>query len=73
MIIYSRTSLKYTYHTPHFVGGGKERAKPWLEKSQEKYEAFIIDSPILPTWGAAENQALLIISGGEAKEHAAEK
>lgn len=57
-----------TYHTPRFVGGGKESAKPWLEKAQEKFEAFNMESAIFPYWGAAENQALLLECGGSVKE-----
>lgn len=54
-----------TYHTPRFVGGGKERAKPWLMTAQEKFKGFNFESTILPYWGAMENQALLIECGGE--------
>ena len=59
-----------TYHTPRFVGGGQESAKPWLAKAQEKFEAFNMESAILPAWGATENQALLLECGGSVKEHA---
>ncbi len=56
-----------TYHTPRFVGGGKERAKPWLETANEKFDTFNVESAILPYWGVSENQALLLSCGGALK------
>lgn len=53
-----------TYHTPRFVGGGKERAKPWLVTAQEKFDRFNYVSTILPYWGAKENEVLLAYCGG---------
>jgi len=59
-----------TYHTPRFVGGGKEKAKPWLKKAQEIFEIFNAESTILPYWGGIDNQALLIECGGNVNDDA---
>lgn len=55
-----------TYHTPRFVGGGKERAKPWLVTAQAQYDDFNYESEILPYWGAKGNEELLATCEGMA-------
>lgn len=54
-----------TYHTPRFVGGGKDRAKPWLVTAQEKFGLFEMQTTISPNWGIKANQALLLECGGQ--------
>ena len=55
-----------TFHTPRFVGGGKEKAKPWLVTATKKFEAFNFESDTMPYWGAEENALLLGECGGMA-------
>lgn len=47
------------FHTPKFVGGGPEKAKPDLEKAAAMFSSQKPDDPLMPTWGADHNQQLL--------------
>ena len=48
-----------TFYTPEAFGGGKNRAKPMLEESAEKYSAFQAKDAIAPHWG--EKQCLELL------------
>ena len=48
-----------TFHTPKFVGGGPEKAKPDLEKAATMFASQKPADPLMPTWGAYHNQQLL--------------
>ncbi|WP_295123621.1 hypothetical protein [uncultured Chitinophaga sp.] len=39
------------YHTPAMFGGGKQKAKPVVEQTAEKYASFKPRSPLDPDWG----------------------
>lgn len=39
------------YNTPAFMGGGKEKALPLLERALEKFGTFHLKSDIHPDWG----------------------
>jgi hypothetical protein len=48
-----------TFHTPKMFGGGKEKARPDLEKAASMFESQKPESNILPAWGAEHNNRLL--------------
>jgi len=48
-----------TFHTPKMFGGGKEKAKPDLEKAASMFESQKSESEIAPSWGAEHNAGLL--------------
>ncbi len=39
------------YYTPSTFGGGKNKAKPILEKAQKLFEDFTPKNDLMPTWG----------------------
>lgn len=39
------------FYTPAMFGGGKEKAKPFLENARKKFETFRPESSIHPHWG----------------------
>ena len=39
------------YNTPAFMGGGKEKALPLLEKAIEKFDTYHLKSDFHPDWG----------------------
>ncbi len=47
------------YHTSKMFGGGKENAKPELEKAAKMFESYQPENDLLPSWGAAHNSELL--------------
>lgn len=47
------------YHTPAFVGGGKEKATPLFEKAKQLYEQWEAPQELWPQWGAYYNQIML--------------
>ncbi|MFH0841642.1 MAG: hypothetical protein V1903_03375 [Bacteroidota bacterium] len=48
------------FNTPSFMGGGKEKALPLIEKSIEKFETFHLHDSISPDWG--KQYALMILA-----------
>ena len=48
-----------TFHTPKFVGGGPDKAKPDLEKAAVLFANQKPIDPLMPTWGAYHNNQLL--------------
>lgn len=40
-----------TFHTPKMFGGGKEKAKPYLEKAAEMFEDQKPENKLSPSWG----------------------
>lgn len=48
-----------TFHSPAFIGGGPENAKPDLEKAAALFESQKPTDPLMPTWGAYHNNQLL--------------
>ncbi|MDR1055811.1 MAG: hypothetical protein LBL90_08325 [Prevotellaceae bacterium] len=48
-----------TFYTPEFIGGGKDKAKPLIEKSLELFETFKPSSTLDPVWGKPMAQLLL--------------
>lgn len=50
---------KNIFHTPAFWGGGKDKAKPVVQKSVELFEKFTPVSEIDPNWGKAMATSLL--------------
>jgi len=48
------------FNTPSFMGGGKEKALPLIEKSIEKFETFHLNDSIFPDWG--KQYALMILA-----------
>jgi tetratricopeptide (TPR) repeat protein len=46
-------------NTPAFLGGGKNKALPLIEKAIEKYKTFKIQSDIHPNWGKEYAQMML--------------
>lgn len=48
-----------TFYTPSAFGGGKEAAKPLLEKAAAKFSTFKPESPIAPDWGKERAEQLL--------------
>ena len=47
------------FFTPEEFGGGKKRAKPILEKANEKFSNFKPASSIHPSWGKIETEWML--------------
>lgn len=47
------------FHTPKMFGGGKEKAKPLLEKAAKMFEIQKSTNELLPDWGKAHNNQLL--------------
>ena len=54
-----------TFHTPRFVGGGKAKAKPWLQRAAEAFDNFNFTSAVAPAWGVKKNAELLRKCGKE--------
>ncbi len=48
-----------TFHTPKMFGGGKEKAKPYLEKAAKMFETQKPANDLLPNWGKDHNNRLL--------------
>ncbi len=48
-----------TFHTPKMFGGGKENAKPYLEKAAEIFANQENMDKLLPSWGSAHCNDLL--------------
>ena len=48
-----------TFHTPKMFGGGKENARPDLEKAARLFNTQSKENDLEPSWGAAHNQELL--------------
>lgn len=48
-----------TLHTPKMFGGGKDKAKPLLEKAAAIFESQKTDNKLAPTWGNYHNNILL--------------
>lgn len=48
-----------TFHTPRMFGGGKKKAKPYLEKAETMFENFNPENSLMPTWGNVHNSQLL--------------
>ena len=48
-----------TFHTPKMFGGGKENARPDLEKAAGLFAKQTTENDLAPSWGAAHNQELL--------------
>jgi len=48
-----------TFHTPKFIGGGPEKAKPDLAKAAQMFQEQKPTDPLMPTWGADHNGQLL--------------
>ena len=48
-----------TFHTPKMFGGGKEKAKPYLEKAAAMFAKQNPDDKLSPSWGAFHNNILL--------------
>ena len=46
-------------YTPEQFGGGPVTAKPLLEKSLDKYNQFVPDNDLMPTWGRRLVEQLL--------------
>lgn len=47
------------FYTPAMYGGGKEKAKPVLEKSLQLFEAFKPATELDPVWGKGSAESLL--------------
>ena len=47
------------FYTPENFGGGKDKAKPYLEKALSKFETFKAASAFAPNWGKAETSYFL--------------
>jgi len=47
------------YYTPEQFGGGPAAAKPLLDKSLKKYNRFVPDNDLMPTWGRRFVEQLL--------------
>jgi hypothetical protein len=47
------------YHTPSFVGGGKEKAKPLFEKAKQLFTQWEAPLEFWPEWGEYYNQLML--------------
>jgi len=48
-----------TFHSPKFIGGGPDKAKPDLEKAAAMFRSQKPTDPLMPTWGAYHNNQLL--------------
>jgi len=53
------------FHTPEQFGGGPANAKPILEKSLAKFEAFKPENDLMPHWGKEEVEQLLKQADGQ--------
>lgn len=51
------------FYTPEMFGGGREKAKPFLETALEKFGSFEPESPIHPHWGRQLAEELLKQTG----------
>jgi hypothetical protein len=47
------------FYTPEQFGGGPVTAKPVLEKSLEKYNQFVPENDLMPSWGREMVEGLL--------------
>jgi tetratricopeptide (TPR) repeat protein len=47
------------FYTPPMFGGGKDKAKPYLQTAVEKYTTFKPENSIMPTWGVERAKMLL--------------
>ncbi len=47
------------FYTPAAFGGGKDVAKPLLEKAAAKFATFKPENEIAPDWGKERNNELL--------------
>jgi len=47
------------YHTPSFFGGGKDKAKPFLEKAAKLFENDKTNVSFWPSWGKIHNAQIL--------------
>jgi len=47
------------FHTPEQFGGGPAAAKPVLERSLAKYDAFVPANELMPNWGRQMVESLL--------------
>ena len=50
---------QFALNMPEFYGGGAAKATPDIEKAAAKFADFKPTSPIHPTWGTAQNAAIL--------------
>lgn len=48
------------FHTPAVFGGGKKKAKPFLDKALEMFNAPNDRAPLAPRWGKKETARLLM-------------
>lgn len=48
-----------TFHSPKFIGGGPDKAKPDLEKAAALFTSQKPTDQLMPTWGAYHNKQLL--------------
>ncbi len=48
-----------TFHTPKMFGGGKENAKPYLQKAAEMFATGKVENALAPTWGSYHCNELL--------------
>lgn len=48
-----------TFHTPKMFGGGKEKAKPFLQKAAEMFASEKPESKLSPSWGSVHCAQLL--------------
>lgn len=48
-----------TFHTPKMFGGGKEKAKPYLEKAAGMFETQKPENELMPNWGKEHNNQML--------------
>jgi hypothetical protein len=44
--------------TPEAFGGGKDKAKPYIDLAKEKFETFIPESSIHPNWGKKQMEEI---------------
>jgi len=56
------------YYTPEQFGGGSAAAKPLLENSLEKFNQFIPDNELMPSWGREMVEQMLKKIETETKE-----
>ena len=47
------------FHTPAVFGGGKNKARPYLDKALESFETTTVMDPLAPRWGQQETEELL--------------
>jgi len=57
-----------TFHTPEMFGGGKEKAKPYLEKAAKMFETQKPENELMPDWGKEHNNQMLVQCNEESKE-----